>query len=41
MLSNTKQVRAVLAQEFNMKRNMADNSWTNRCADANLRRPCC
>ena len=37
MLANTKQVRSILAQEFNMVGQMGTNSWTNRCADETLR----
>lgn len=32
-LANTKQVRSILAKEFNMVGHMGTNSWTNRCAD--------
>lgn len=37
MLANTKQVRKVLAEEFNMQQHMGANSWTNKCADETLR----
>lgn len=36
-LANTKQVRAVLAEEFGMQQRMGMNSWTNKCADETLR----
>lgn len=35
-LANTKQVRAVLKAEFDVK-HMGENSWTNKCADETLR----